>query len=143
VTAAGARAHWAFPRRPSSAAEARAVTRTFFSALEDRRPAGQRSPAGVDEETAVLAVSELVANAVLHADARPGDIELTLEARAGALHIEVEDCDPRPPVAGTGTFERERGRGLLIVDRVAARWGWSAIPENGKAVWCDLGEVPE
>lgn len=138
--APGPRARWAFPRKASSAAEARAATRGFLASLPDR-PEGSAPPGRVDEEAAVLAVSELVSNAVLHADARPGEIELRLEAHGALLHIEVEDSDPRPPVVGPGAPEKDRGRGLLIVDRLAARWGWRPVPENGKAVWCDLGEV--
>ena len=140
MTPAARRARWCFPSQSSSAAAARAATRSFLASLAER-PAGSPSPPAVDEESAVLAVSELVANAVLHADARPGDIELRLEARRGSLHIEVEDGDPRPPVLGPGAAEKDRGRGLLIVDRLAARWGWTPAPHNGKSVWCDLGEV--
>lgn len=131
---------WAFPRRASSASEARAATRRFLASLREDDP-GARRHAGIDEEAAVLAVSELVSNAVLHASAVPGEIQLRLEARGGTLRIEVEDCDPRPPVVGPAAAEHDRGRGLLIVDRLSARWGWSAIPENGKSVWCDLAEV--
>lgn len=133
-----ARACWALRREAASAAAARAVTRAFLASVQDRRPEGRS--AGVDEEAAVLAVSELVTNAVVHG-AVSGDIELTLEARRGALHIEVVDRDPRPPVVGVGGADQDRGRGLLIVDRLAARWGWSAISKNGKAVWCDLEEA--
>lgn len=133
-------ARWALPRRASSAAEARAATRWFLASLRHAAPVDDPG-AGVDEEAAVLAVSELVSNAVLHASAVPGDIQLCLEARGGALHVEVEDRDPRPPVVGPAATERDRGRGLLIVDRLAVRWGWSAIPDNGKSVWCDLGGV--
>lgn len=138
MTPAARRARWCFPPQASSAAEARAATRRFLAILSHM--AGTPSP-GVDEEAVVLAVSELVANAVLHADATPGDIELRLEARDGTLHIEVEDGDPRPPVVGPAVAERDRGRGLLIVDRLAERWGWTPVPDNGKAVWCDLGAV--
>ena len=133
----GLSARWRLPPRASSAAEARAATRHFLASLQDRRQ-GERPPTAVDEEAAVLAVSELVSNAILHAGAVPGDIELRLEARAGALHIEVEDGDPRPPVRAGDNAGRDRGRGLLIVDRLASRWGWSTIAENGKAVWCDI-----
>jgi anti-sigma regulatory factor (Ser/Thr protein kinase) len=134
-----AQARWAFPRRASSAAEARKVTRSFLAALR-ARATDRSGGGGVDEEAAVLAVSELVSNAILHA-AVPGDIELRLEARRGTLHIEVEDCDPRPPVMAPDTSGRDRGRGLLIVERLATRWGWAPVPDNGKAVWCELADV--
>lgn len=140
MTPATRRARWCFPPRASSAAEARAATRRFLASLSP--PAGSPSPPGVDEDAVVLAVSELVANAVLHADAKPGDIELRLEARGASLHVEVEDGDPRPPVIGSAVTEKDRGRGLLIVDRLAVRWGWTPVPDNGKAVWCELAAFP-
>lgn len=58
-----------------------------------------------------------------------------------ALRIEVSDTRTErtpPAVAGTPCSEAESGRGLLLVSRLAARWGTvprAAAP--GKGVWAE------
>lgn len=42
------------------------------------------------------------------------------------------------PVPQEVTGEQERGRGLLIVAMVSARWGWLLAPQGGKVVWAEL-----
>ncbi len=93
-----------------------------------------------DTDAATLVVSELVANAVVHAAGDVEPIELTLDADGACLRIEVLDHDPSPPTlpAHAPGADGEGGRGLLIVDRVADRWGWRPLPGDGKRVWCDL-----
>jgi anti-sigma regulatory factor (Ser/Thr protein kinase) len=85
-----------------------------------------------------LLVSEVVTNAVRHPGAS-GPIELTLTLTRVRVRIEVSDpggagfakpsVSPPPPDA-------LGGRGLLIVDRVATRWG----VETGRPtrVWFEL-----
>lgn len=85
-------------------------------------------------DVAVLITSELVANAVTHGPP-PAGLWLGLYARH--LRIEVGDSSPHPPrmvhpgEIGTG------GRGLLLVDRLATRWGYRPC-EPGKVVWCEV-----
>jgi anti-sigma regulatory factor (Ser/Thr protein kinase) len=72
---------------------------------------------------ASLCVSELVTNAVLHADMGPDDeLELDVEISEDALHVAVTDLgsgfDPVTPTPGD-----ESGFGLYIVDRLSDRWG--------------------
>ena len=111
---------------PGSVAVARAAVRGYLQAE------------GVaDPEPAVLLVSELVANAVMHPSA-PQPIEVMLDIDRGYLHIEVHDSDPRPPVARPHAPEDECGRGLVIVDRVAEEWGWDRVDDMGKRVWCNV-----
>ncbi|MGH7733679.1 MAG: ATP-binding protein, partial [Gemmatimonadales bacterium] len=112
---------------PANVAVARAAVRGYLRSL------------GVDDpEPAVLLVSELVANAVVHQAVADATIELEVEHLKGLLHIEVHDGDPRPPVARPHGAEDEYGRGLFIVESLAESWGWSPMPENGKRVWCDV-----
>lgn len=112
---------------PESVAVARATVRGYLKA------AGVR-----DAEPAVLLVSELVSNAVLHPDVPSGPIELRVDLKGDCIHIEVEDADPSPPVNKPHAVDSERGRGLEIVDRLAKEWGWAPLQENGKRVWCDI-----
>ncbi|MEU9073950.1 ATP-binding protein [Kitasatospora sp. NPDC048538] len=111
-----------------------ARAREFTSrALADWAGPGSSAEA---ERDVVLLVAELVSNAVMHAG---GALELALSARTGRLRIEVGDgspalpalCTPRPP-ASPG------GHGLLIVERLACRWG--VEPRGpGKTVWAETG----
>lgn len=112
---------------PKSVAVARATVRGYLASV------------GVtDPGPAVLLVSELVSNAVMHPAVNSGPIELTVDVDSGCVHIEVEDADPRPPVARVHQVDDEFGRGLMIVDQLADAWGWSPLRDNGKRVWCDI-----
>jgi anti-sigma regulatory factor (Ser/Thr protein kinase) len=70
---------------------------------------------------ASLCLTELVSNAVQHSATR-GELELTLAVEDGRLRVEVADpgggFDRAPSRKGD-----EGGWGLLIVDRLADRWG--------------------
>ncbi len=99
-------------------------------------------PEAIDEPTAErvsLAVTELVANAVRHGEA---PIRLRLESRPDGLRVEVEDESPSVPRRRDPAPSEENGRGMVIVDRLAASWGWSRIEGHGKVVWCDLPAGP-
>jgi anti-sigma regulatory factor (Ser/Thr protein kinase) len=82
----------------------------------------------------VLAVSELVANALLYGGAAE---QLKLRRWPGRIVVEVYDREhtmPRPRIADA---DAESGRGLFLVRRVAQRWGARPVP-GGKAVWCEF-----
>ena len=88
-------------------------------------------------EDAILLVSELVTNALMYGT---GSIALACAIDGDIARIEVSDGDPTPPRAPTTAPDADEGtgRGLLIVDRVAARWGVD-VGERGKTVWFELG----
>ncbi|MFP5218363.1 MAG: ATP-binding protein [Actinomycetes bacterium] len=102
--------------------------------------------AGVVDD-ALLVVSELVSNAVLHgAPLRDGRLRVSWWVAAGAVHLEVCDGGTGPGPAGEhlGGRERhpdgppalppraaERGRGLAIVDLLTTRWGTTAPSPTG------------
>lgn len=81
--------------------------------------------------TAVLLVSELVTNSIQHSRSRcsGGIVAVTLIALAGGLRAEVHDegsttvptlrSEPSP-----APDLEEGGRGLRLVDTLAARWGY-------------------
>ena len=94
--------------------------------------------ARIDEETretAVLLATELVTNAVEHGR---GTAYLDAAVQEQAIRLEVSDSStvlPRPNTA-VGDLD-ERGRGLMLIDALASRWGISPRPD-GKTVWCEL-----
>jgi len=85
-------------------------------------------------EMAVLLVSELVTNAIMHAHS---DFELVVHDLGDRLRIEVADADTRLPTLRSYTPESVTGRGLHMVASGADRWGFEATP-TGKVVWFEL-----
>jgi anti-sigma regulatory factor (Ser/Thr protein kinase) len=85
-------------------------------------------------EVAVLLVSELVTNAVVHAR---GPICLTVHTDAHWVRIEVEDPGHRRPVLRTATLDADDGRGLLVVDKLATDWGTEQRATH-KVVWFEI-----
>ena len=88
------------------------------------------------DETAALLVSELVTNAIRHAE---GIDVVTVNLHAGRtwLRIEVQDADrhwPQPRIPGR---HDESGFGFILVDALASNWGVRET-EAGKAVWAEL-----
>ncbi|MFH9039414.1 ATP-binding protein [Streptomyces sp. NPDC017966] len=101
-------------------------------------------PACAVSESAALVVAELAANAVTHGRAQGRGFRLTLTVEApgtGTLRVEVTDARgdhaSRPRTAAPGPAA-ESGRGLLLVETLATRWGWEPYPPSGKTVWACL-----
>lgn len=84
-------------------------------------------------EPAVLLTSELATNAVVHART-PFRITVLLDED---LTVEVADGSDDLPSVESGAIDGESGRGLLLVSRLADRWG-SRREESGKTVWFSL-----
>lgn len=89
------------------------------------------------QETAVLLVSELVTNAVLHARTCSPTIMLRLEVALTKLRIEVTDADPRWPQPRRPIGLDESGFGFVLVEALAREWGLR-VTTAGKAVWAEL-----
>jgi anti-sigma regulatory factor (Ser/Thr protein kinase) len=86
-------------------------------------------------ETAVLLANELVTNAVEHGG---GATYLQAAVQDHAIRLEVSDSSPVAPRPNTDIDDLdERGRGLLLIESLASRWGVQPQPE-GKTVWCEL-----
>lgn len=81
-----------------------------------------------------LLTSELVTNAVVHAGSQP---HLALVLHADRVRVEVHDDDPNLPARRTPDEARPGGRGLLLLDQVAADWGAEAT-DGGKVVWFEV-----
>jgi anti-sigma regulatory factor (Ser/Thr protein kinase) len=85
----------------------------------------------------LLVVSELVTNAYRYGT-EPGD-SLLVKVLTTSERVRIEVHDPRRkrPYLRNESGERARGRGLHIVDELAARWDVDDR-EFGKAVWVEL-----
>ena len=83
----------------------------------------------------VLATSELVTNALVHA--RP-PIDLRLRATPEQLVVEVQDRALLRPRRRRPDNDDEHGRGLNIVEALSDEWGTHRT-SSGKTVWCCVG----
>lgn len=88
-------------------------------------------------DDALLLVSELVTNAVVHAGTQ---VELHFDIGPGSARVEVIDYRPGalPALFGQPDDDRESGRGMLLLDAIAKEWGTRHFA-GGKAVWFMLG----
>ncbi|RKE17156.1 SpoIIE family protein phosphatase [Streptomyces sp. TLI_171] len=87
-------------------------------------------------EPVVLLTGELLANALLHAGS-----PLQLRVFRGALlTVEVSDADSREPRLRPAGEHDEGGRGMVLINELAHRWG-SRATRDGKVVWFEM-ELP-
>ncbi|MFE7654069.1 ATP-binding protein [Streptomyces bottropensis] len=90
-------------------------------------------------DTAEHLVAELATNAATHGRLPGRDFRLVLRTRDNTLRIEVTDTPGddlpcrRPPAPAA-----ESGRGLLLVEALANRWGTEPGPVPRKTVWAEL-----
>ncbi|MGJ5899402.1 ATP-binding protein [Streptomyces niveiscabiei] len=125
------------PRTPETIGEARLLARVVLGTwrLSDHVV-----------EDAVLLLSELVTNAVLHGDGPK--IRITVDRpRPHRVLLAVRDRAPdRVPQRRTPGPHDESGRGLVLLDELTAGWGWdrwgTARKPLGKRVWAELDARP-
>ncbi len=86
-------------------------------------------------DTVELLTSELVTNAVVHARSAP---ELLVRVGDRVVHIEVCDGSANPPTRRRRDPEAASGRGIAIVEELAATWGVLQVPDDGKRVWFEV-----
>jgi anti-sigma regulatory factor (Ser/Thr protein kinase) len=116
-----------FDRSPTAASAAR----TALLSLEERVD-------GPVLDDIRLLVSELVTNAIRHAEAPGGgDVEVDVTIQDRGVRVEVADpgagFDPLPR---DDEMSRPGGWGLYLVDRIADRWG--VIRNHMNRVWFEL-----
>jgi anti-sigma regulatory factor (Ser/Thr protein kinase) len=120
---------WArtFPAVPAQVREAR----RFLAGLLDGGPA-----AG----DALICLSELVSNAVVHSRSRESGGSFTLRVQLADQRLRVEVCDQGGPWHSPGrpSSAEPGGRGLLIVGQLASRWGCEGHSRTGWTVWFEL-----
>ncbi len=119
---------------PESAGLARALAREV---LGDGHPV---------LETALLVVSELVTNAILHSQSGTdgGTVLLALCPAAAGILIQVRDNGgpSRPLELVQPGMAAEHGYGLLLVDALADSWGTLASTQ-GRVTWCRISATQE
>jgi hypothetical protein len=85
-------------------------------------------------DVAGLLVTELVSNAVLHAQT---DMLLVVDVVPGRVELRVQDGSPEDPERQDIDLDAARGRGLAIVDELASAWG--VDHDRGlKVVWANI-----
>lgn len=134
-----AEAHAALPGSSLAPGAARALLRGALAEWAERGLPGTEHLTDRLAGDAVVVVSELVTNAVVHAGT---DVELDcrLEPETGALVVEVLDHHPSraPRDAAEPSHEPpEYGRGLRLVAALAESWGIT-YRTGAKTVWARL-----
>ena len=90
--------------------------------------------AGDIADDAALAVTELAANAIVHAHSA---FTILLSVRGDLVRISVRDARPLPAAPGA-TLAPAPLHGLGAVDALASRWGVESLGNTGKTVWVEL-----
>jgi anti-sigma regulatory factor (Ser/Thr protein kinase) len=86
-----------------------------------------------------LVLSELIANAVQHGGAGPGEeVEVRVSSTSHRLRIEVidpgwGDAQPRQRIQ-----HADGGYGLLLVEHLSDEWGREATDSGGSLAWFEL-----
>lgn len=109
--------------------------------LARRLAVAQLADWGRPYEDAEQIVAELAANAATHGRVPGRDFRLSVRLDAtGVVRIEVADSrGDRLPVSGGRTGpDAVSGRGLVIVEALADRWGVDAGPVPRKTVWAEI-----
>jgi serine phosphatase RsbU (regulator of sigma subunit) len=113
---------------PGAARAAREFVRETLAAWE--------MPDAVD--VAELLSDELVSNVVFHVGS-----PMQVRARRGpsSVRIEVDDGSTQPPVRRHRDDFEEHGRGMMLIERLAADWGVE-LRDDGKTIWFELLAAP-
>jgi two-component sensor histidine kinase len=112
------------PRSLDSAGAARRIVNGHTPSLDSQQ-----------RQDAVLMVSELVTNAVVHG---VGAISLRIDAEAETVRIEVAD-EGNVAVAPSPHPSAHGGWGLRIVEQLSDDWG---VLDGSTRVWFRLGRPP-
>jgi anti-sigma regulatory factor (Ser/Thr protein kinase) len=94
---------------------------------------------GDELDVARLLATELVTNAMLHG-APP--IRVSVQRSNAVVRIGVFDASPQQPSPRPFDAEAPTGHGILLVERLARRWGVDAGNE-GKTVWFEVMSTSE
>lgn len=93
--------------------------------------------AGLEEflDVALLAVSEVVTNAIVHTGS---EVELRVLTGDRSVRVEVEDRGMQVPTRRAYSDSSGTGRGMGLVEDTVRRWGIVELAD-GKVVWFELG----
>lgn len=134
------------PHRPQAVPAAR---REFVEDVTDRLSLARRHRPGAGERAetvedvvagAAVVVSELLGNAVRHAQELPeGGILLRWQVRGDVVVVEITDGGgPTRVRPARPTAFSSHGRGLRIVGALARDWGVREGPDGRRTVWASL-----
>ena len=115
---------------PADACQARETRRFLAAVLEGHQAT----------DDALICLSELVTNAIVHSRSREpgGSFTIRAQLHGGCLRVEVTDQGgPWNPPAPTEA-DSPNGRGLLIVGQLAARWGRTGDQHAGWTLWYEM-----
>ena len=112
-------------RLPPQPISARAARQCVANALPDGEEV---------TEIAVLLVSELATNAIMHAES---EFEVIVYTFGDRYRVEVCDDNTRLPRLRAYVADSISGRGLHMVAASADRWGFDTTA-TGKVVWFEL-----
>ncbi|MFE9098723.1 ATP-binding protein [Streptomyces sp. NPDC007264] len=119
-----------FPARAEASAQARAYVREVLAHDDEPLVEAKR-------DDVLLIVAELVTNAYRYGTEPDEKLLVAVLTTPELVRIEVHDPRRRRPHMRNESGERARGRGLHIVDALAARWNVDDRP-FGKAVWAEV-----
>jgi PAS domain S-box-containing protein len=125
----GQQRHVTLPPAPESARHARRFVSEVLTA----------AGAGSFLDTATLLTSELVTNGIVHAHT---ELQVVVEATERWVRVEVVDGNPQLPARRSYDDEAQTGRGLEMVELLAADFGMEPLVDDGKRVWFRLGSSP-
>jgi anti-sigma regulatory factor (Ser/Thr protein kinase) len=111
------------------------AVRRFLSGVLDDWGVGL----GPIRDDALLLASELAANAAEHAT---NGFTVRIRTSGTRARVEVRDTETTLPKIRQPTIEADRGRGLVLVNRLASAWG-AEPAAGGKIVWFELPLVPD
>ena len=131
-------------RAAGTAAPVITWARTFPAGLaqvrEARRFLAGLLVGGPAADDALICLSELASNAVVHSrSSQPGGT-FTVRVQHDGQRLRVEVCDQGGPwhSPGRASSDEPGGRGLLIVGQLATRWGCAGHSQHGWTVWFEL-----
>lgn len=97
-------------------------------------------PSGPAEDLEIIA-GELVANALEHSGSRRISVACALQRTLVTVGVTDTGMGPTPFPASMPSAESEHGRGLLITDTLATRWGTHRT-SSGLTVWAEIATGP-
>lgn len=89
-------------------------------------------------ESVVLMASELASNCIRHTNSQ---FEVTVTRTGSEIRVAATDQGGGEPAVRHPGPSDPSGRGLQIVDLLAADWGVERLPKRGKTVWFTV-QVP-
>ncbi|MYZ40292.1 MULTISPECIES: ATP-binding protein, partial [unclassified Streptomyces] len=94
-------------------------------------------------DDARLCVTEVVTNSHRHTDSWRIQVDVTVRQRDVTVYVK-DDKPYALPVPGNSDTEQEHGRGLLLLENLAAQWGsmvYGGRAPVAKTVWFTLAET--